>query len=41
MSKIYHTEPPTSGKVILETTYGELELELWTREAPKTCRNFI
>ena len=34
-------EPPTSAKVILETNYGEIELELWTNEAPKTCRNFI
>lgn len=36
-----HEEPPTNGKVILVTSMGELEIELWSREAPKTCRNFI
>ncbi|KAJ6643442.1 Spliceosome-associated protein CWC27 like [Pseudolycoriella hygida] len=41
MSNIYIQEPPTSGKVILKTTVGEIDVELWTRETPKTCRNFI
>jgi len=41
MSGIYNKEPPTSGKVILQTTHGDLEIELWTKEAPKACRNFI
>ena len=36
-----HEEPPTNGKVILVTSMGDLEIELWSREAPKTCRNFI
>ena len=29
MSNVYIQEPPTSGKIILITTYGELEIELW------------
>ena len=41
MSELYITEPPTSGKVILETNYGNIDIELFTLEAPKTCRNFI
>ncbi|KAJ2786812.1 Peptidyl-prolyl isomerase cwc27 [Coemansia interrupta] len=41
MSNIYVSEPPTSGKVILETTAGDIEIELWSKEAPKACRNFI
>lgn len=41
MSSRYVLEPPTSGKVILRTTHGEIHIELWTREAPLACRNFI
>ncbi|XP_050538939.1 spliceosome-associated protein CWC27 homolog isoform X3 [Daktulosphaira vitifoliae] len=41
MSNIYIQEPPTSGKVVLKTTFGDIEVELWSREAPKACRNFV
>lgn len=41
MSNIYIQEPATSGKVILKTTLGDIEIELWSKEAPKACRNFI
>ncbi|KAJ8673424.1 hypothetical protein QAD02_004686 [Eretmocerus hayati] len=41
MSSIYIQEPPTSGKVVMKTTVGDIDLELWTKEAPKACRNFI
>ncbi|KAI8923157.1 cyclophilin-like domain-containing protein [Entophlyctis helioformis] len=41
MSSAYNTEPPTRGKVVLRTTVGELEVELWPKEAPKACRNFV
>ncbi|XP_076307192.1 spliceosome-associated protein CWC27 homolog [Tachypleus tridentatus] len=41
MSNIYIQEPPTNGKVLLQTTVGELDIELWSKEAPKACRNFI
>ncbi|EGG20027.1 hypothetical protein DFA_07143 [Cavenderia fasciculata] len=35
------SEPTTHGKVILKTTLGDLEIELWTKEAPLTTRNFM
>ncbi|XP_026667108.1 uncharacterized protein LOC108622199 [Ceratina calcarata] len=41
MSNIYIQEPPTSGKVMMKTTVGDIDLELWARETPKACRNFI
>ena len=41
MSNIYVQEPPTSGKVLLKTTVGDIDIELWTKEAPMACRNFI
>lgn len=34
-------QPPTTGKVIINTTMGELEIELWCKEIPKATRNFI
>ncbi len=41
MSNVYAQEPPTSGKVVLSTSHGEIEIELWTKEAPKACKNFL
>ena len=41
MSNIYIQEPPTHGKVCLETTVGDIEIELWSKECPKACRNFV
>ena len=41
MSNIYIQEPPTDGKVLLKTTVGDIDVELWSKECPKTCRNFI
>ncbi|KAH3849465.1 spliceosome-associated protein CWC27 homolog [Dreissena polymorpha] len=41
MSNIYIQEPPTSGKVLLGTTCGDIDIELWSKEAPKACRNFV
>lgn len=41
MSNIYHTEPPTEGKVLIHTTAGDIDIELWSKEAPLACRNFI
>jgi peptidyl-prolyl cis-trans isomerase SDCCAG10 len=41
MSTVYAQEPPTTGKVVLVTNYGEIEIDLWTKEAPRACRNFI
>ncbi|KAJ2708716.1 Peptidyl-prolyl isomerase cwc27, partial [Coemansia spiralis] len=41
MSSVYVSEPPTRGQVVLETTAGDLVIELWSKEAPKACRNFV
>ncbi|KAI9266661.1 cyclophilin-like domain-containing protein [Phascolomyces articulosus] len=41
MSNIYALEPHTNGKVILHTTAGDVEIELWGKETPKASRNFI
>ena len=32
MSNIYNLEPVTKGKVLLKTTHGQIEIELWARE---------
>ncbi|KAK2585645.1 hypothetical protein KPH14_010266 [Odynerus spinipes] len=41
MSNVYIQEPPTSGKVVMKTSVGDIEIELWAKETPKACRNFI
>ncbi|XP_053557304.1 spliceosome-associated protein CWC27 homolog [Bombina bombina] len=41
MSNIYIQEPPSNGKVLLKTTAGDIDIELWSKEAPKACRNFV
>ncbi len=41
MSNVYSTEPRTSGRVTLQTTHGSLQIELWSKECPLACRNFI
>ena len=41
MSSLYHTEPATRGKVILHTSMGAIDIELWSKEAPLACRNFV
>ncbi len=41
MSNVYQNEPPTSGKVILFNNSGNIDIELWTKETPRACRNFI
>ncbi|KAF5316082.1 hypothetical protein D9619_006631 [Psilocybe cf. subviscida] len=32
---------PTNGRVIIDTTVGEIEMELWSKETPRACRNFL
>ncbi|TFK68277.1 cyclophilin-like protein [Pluteus cervinus] len=32
---------PTKGRVVIDTTVGEIDIELWSKETPKTCRNFL
>ncbi|KAJ0969481.1 hypothetical protein J5N97_022358 [Dioscorea zingiberensis] len=41
MSTVYTLEQPTKRKVILETTMGPIDIELWPKEAPKAIRNFV
>uniref|UniRef100_A0A0R3RXS6 Spliceosome-associated protein CWC27 homolog n=1 Tax=Elaeophora elaphi TaxID=1147741 RepID=A0A0R3RXS6_9BILA len=41
MSSIYVNEPATSGKVCMKTTVGDIDIELWSKECPLACRNFI
>ncbi len=41
MSSTYVTEPNTNGKVVLHTTLGALDVELWPKESPKAVRNFV
>ncbi|XP_041359029.1 spliceosome-associated protein CWC27 homolog [Gigantopelta aegis] len=41
MSNIYIQEPPTHGKILLVTSAGDIDIELWSKEAPKACRNFV
>lgn len=41
MSSIYTLHPPTTGKVILKTNFGNIDIELFCKECPKACRNFI
>ncbi|KAF8511819.1 cyclophilin-like protein [Hysterangium stoloniferum] len=32
---------PTKGRVLVVTSVGDIEIELWAKETPKACRNFI
>ncbi|UTT89552.1 hypothetical protein NDA17_005973 [Ustilago hordei] len=41
MASQYITEPPTSGLVTLTTSKGEIDIELFSRETPLACRNFL
>lgn len=41
MSNVYSMEPRTNGKVNINTTHGLLSIELWGKECPLACRNFI
>lgn len=34
-------EPPTSAKVLIETTKGELDIEIWAKEVPNISRTFL
>eukprot|EP00457_Paulinella_chromatophora_P004978 gb/GEZN01004991.1/.p1 GENE.gb/GEZN01004991.1/~~gb/GEZN01004991.1/.p1 ORF type:complete len:551 (-),score=128.61 gb/GEZN01004991.1/:119-1771(-) len=37
----YISEPETTGKVVVSTTFGDLDVELWCKECPLACKNFI
>ena len=36
----YLSEPPTHGKVVFHTTFGDLDVELFSSSAPHACRLF-
>lgn len=41
MAYVYNVEPNTNGKVVLHTSHGDIDIELWSEQAPMTCRNFV
>ena len=41
MSQVYSTEPATTGRVVIETTLGPIDVNLWCKECPTTCRTFL
>lgn len=41
MSSTYNLEPPPTAKVVLSTTAGDIELELFAKQTPITSRNFL
>lgn len=41
MSNIYNLEPQAHGLIILKTTFGDLEVELFTQQCPLATRNFV
>lgn len=41
MSSVYNTEPQPTGSAILHTNYGEISIELFAKQTPLTCRNFL
>ena len=41
MSELHFQEPTTFGKILIKTSKGDIVVELWSRECPKACRNFV
>ncbi|KAK5629502.1 hypothetical protein RRF57_005217 [Xylaria bambusicola] len=41
MSSIYNLEPQPTASVILNTSFGDLSIELFAKQTPLTCRNFL
>ncbi|KAI1364699.1 cyclophilin-like protein [Xylaria arbuscula] len=41
MSSIYNLEPQPTASLILRTTLGDLSVELFAKQTPLTCRNFL
>mmetsp|Transcript_9380 Transcript_9380/g.16313 ORF Transcript_9380/g.16313 Transcript_9380/m.16313 type:complete len:618 (-) Transcript_9380:26-1879(-) len=41
MSQVYSTEPATTGRVVLTTTHGPIDIDLWCKECPTTTRTFL
>ncbi|XP_952119.1 cyclophilin, putative [Theileria annulata] len=41
MSEVYSLEPSCKGRVVVNTSLGELDIRLWSSHCPKACRNFV
>ena len=41
MSTVYSTEPATTGRVVIDTTHGPIDVNLWCKECPTTTRTFL
>jgi peptidyl-prolyl cis-trans isomerase SDCCAG10 len=41
MSSIYNLEPQPTASAIIHTTQGEIAVELFAKQTPLTCRNFL
>ncbi|KAF3311749.1 Peptidyl-prolyl isomerase cwc27 [Orbilia oligospora] len=41
MASSYNIEPQPTGKILLKTSSGDIQIELWTKECPLACRNFL
>lgn len=41
MSAIYNLEPQPTASAIIHTTLGEIMVELFAKQTPLTCRNFL
>uniref|UniRef100_A0A3B0MML3 Cyclophilin, putative n=1 Tax=Theileria annulata TaxID=5874 RepID=A0A3B0MML3_THEAN len=41
MSEVYSLEPSCKGRVVINTSLGELDIRLWSSHCPKACRNFV
>src|ERR1700760_2867665 len=41
MASVYNLEPQPTAKVVLNTTSGDITLELWAQQTPLTSRNFL
>jgi peptidyl-prolyl cis-trans isomerase SDCCAG10 len=41
MSSIYNLEPQPTASAVIHTTQGEIAVELFAKQTPLTCRNFL
>ncbi|KAL3804682.1 hypothetical protein HJC23_008497 [Cyclotella cryptica] len=41
MSQVYSTEPAPTGRVVLDTTHGPIDINLFCKECPTTTRSFL
>lgn len=41
MSSVYNLEPQPTASAVIHTTLGEIQVELFAKQTPLTCRNFL